>query len=174
MNTLKNNKGGAISVIIISVALVVFFINCYTLLVNYNLTNEKRFTIKNKIESSYSQSTPLYLNDFDKFCKVRDFINSEYKPKIVYIIYAVQRSDSATLFNIDQIDGSSKVPLSSKPLNSTEVSALISSYISKNDYILNQINQYLKSNPKNCLVYYKYEDSINKKITIESYLEMSN
>lgn len=171
MSILKNNRAGSLSIIIFSVALILFLVNAYVLMVNYNLANEKKLIIKNKIESSYSQSTSLYLNNFNAFCKIRDFINSDYKPTSVYVIYPMQSSPER-LFNIDEVKESSKIPLNSKPLNSMESLALISTYSSQNTFLLTQIKNYLNSNLKECLVYYEYKD-LDSKLTVANYLEMS-
>lgn len=175
INTIKNNSGGALGIILIGVFFIVLLVNCYILMVRFNLTSEEKLIIKWQIENSYSQSMDMYSNDFDNFCKIRDFINPEYQPENTCVIMpsSASTTSSGILFNIDEVSNNSKVPLNSKPLTVSETMATISCYTSNDIYLNDQINIYLKSNPNYYLVFYKYKNS-TKTILIQNVLSLTN
>lgn len=159
-----NKKGSAPGFILIGMFLIIFLVNCYFIMIRYDIIRNKRYVITSDIENSYRQSLTIYQNNFEQFCETRDFINDKYKPSDVYII-----SPAGTSFNVDYIVESSKTYLNTEPLDTKEVLNMLDGKVD-NDKEKQKIQRYLNSSPKNILVFYKYKDNslyIEKSFTIE-------
>lgn len=159
-----NKKGSAPGFILIGMFLIIFLVNCYFIMIRYDIIRNKRYVITSDIENSYRQSLTIYQNNFEQFCETRDFINDKYKPSDVYII-----SPTGTSFNMDYIVESSKTYLNTEPLDTKEVLNMLDGKVDNNKE-KQKIQRYLNSSPKNILVFYKYKDNslyIEKSFTLE-------
>ncbi|MBP2033982.1 hypothetical protein J2Z42_002699 [Clostridium algifaecis] len=145
--------------------LIIFFVDCYLIMLHYAYVRNERYIISSDIENSYRQPICTYENNFSQFCTSMDFINPNYKPKEVYVILSVN-----TDFNIDYIIKNSKTRLSSNPLNNKEAADMFDEKIA-NDSQKTKIENYLNSSPKNIMVFCKYKNNlvdVEKSFTINN------
>jgi hypothetical protein len=148
-----NKKGSAPGFILMGMFFIIFFVDCYLIMIHYAHMRNEKYIISSRIESSYKQPVNTYQNDFEQFCATRDFINSSYGPSEVYII-----SPAGSAFNVDYIAGSAKTHLNSSPMGVKDTIAILDEKV-QDDVQMEKIKNYLNSNPENVLVFYKFKSS---------------
>lgn len=151
-----NKRGSAPAVILIGMFLLTVFINFYLVIMKYSIINNERYAIETNVENSYRQNFDTYQTDFNKFCTMRDFINSNYKPSEVYVLTPVDNG-----FNIDEIVDTAKTALNSKPMVKDDVFSILDKQLRYSSQKM-KLKSYLNSNSKNIYVIYKYSNKLTK------------